>query len=187
MEVEDSETVAATVSELVKAVTATEVETDRDGKSFVTQSPDWWITGRTFGGMVVAQALSAAFQTVSDSLELHSLHGYFLRPIPSGSSSTHRVSELRDGRSFSLREVSSSVDGRESFRMTCSFHAPEPGDEYQLPMAPGIPGPSEVSATEAPFPFDVREIGPTERRDDGSYLSTRRCWFRTRAKPHDWG
>jgi acyl-CoA thioesterase-2 len=180
VEVEDSETVAATVTELVKAVTATQVDTDGDGKSFVTQSPDWWITGRTFGGMVVAQALNAAFQTVSDSLELHSLHGYFLRPIPSGSSSTHRVSELRDGRSFSLREVSSSVDGRESFRMTCSFHAPEPGDEYQLPMAPGIPGPSEVSATEAPFPFDVREIGPTERRDDGSYLSTRRCWFRTR-------
>jgi acyl-CoA thioesterase-2 len=72
------------------------------------------------------------------------------------------------------------VDGNDSFRMTCSFHSPEDGDEYQLPMATDIPNPEAISGVEAPFPFDVREIGPTEQRDDGSYLSTRRCWFRTR-------
>ncbi len=130
--------------------------------------------------MVVAQALNAAFQTVPHSVEVHSLHGYFLRPIPSGSNTTHRVSELRDGRSFSLREVSSLVDGKESFRMTCSFHAPERGDEYQVPMVTGLSLPAAISGVEAPFPFDIRELGPSEQREDGSYLSTRRCWFRTR-------
>ena len=64
--------------------------------------------------------------------------------------------------------------------MTCSFHAPEPGDEYQMPMAPGLPRPDDISGVEAPFPFDIREVGATKRREDGSYLSTRRCWFRTR-------
>ncbi len=64
--------------------------------------------------------------------------------------------------------------------MTCSFHAPEEGDEYQLPVAPGIAPPGEIAGVEAPFPFDIRELGATERRQDGTYLSTRRCWFRTR-------
>ena len=64
--------------------------------------------------------------------------------------------------------------------MTCSFHAPEEGDRYQLPIAPEIPPPSAVDGFEAPFPFDVRELGATERREDGTYQSTRRCWFRTR-------
>ncbi len=180
VEAEDSEIVSATVTELVQAVTAIEVERDRERRTFVTQSPDWWMTGRTFGGMVVAQALNAALQTVPRSLQVHSLHAYFLRPVPSGSDSRHQVSELRDGRSFSLRQVSSLVDDRECFRMTCSFHAPEPGDEYQIPMAPGLPRPDDISGVEAPFPFDVREVGATKRREDGSYLSTRRCWFRTR-------
>lgn len=185
VEVDDSETVSATVAELVAAVTAVEAEGDGATRTFVTQSPDWWMTGRTFGGMVVAQALNAALLTVPPSLDLHSLHGYFLRPVPSGSYSTHHVSEVRDGRSFSLREVSSLVDGKDSFRMTCSFHAPEHGDEYQMPMPQGLPTPDDISGVEAPFPFDIREIGPTEQREDGTYLSTRRCWFRTRERLPD--
>ncbi len=64
--------------------------------------------------------------------------------------------------------------------MTCSFHVPEEGDSYQLPVAPDIPPPHEVEGFEAPFPFDVRELGATEMREDGTYRSTRRCWFRTR-------
>ena len=56
--------------------------------------------------------------------------------------------------------------------MTCSFHAPEGGDEYQLPMGRDIPAPEEIEGFEAPFPFDVRELGATERREDGTYAST---------------
>ena len=70
--------------------------------------------------------------------------------------------------------------------MACSFHAPEEGDEYQLPIGPRIPPPAEVEGFEAPFPFDIRELGHTDQKDDGTYLSTRRCWFRTReALPDD--
>ena len=47
-------------------------------------------------------------------------------------------------------------------------------------MGPDIPLPREIEGFEAPFPFDIRELGATERREDGTYLSTRRCWFRTR-------
>jgi acyl-CoA thioesterase-2 len=108
------------------------------------------------------------------------LHGYFLRPTPNGAESTHVVERVRDGRSFSFREVASQVDGKDTFRLACSFHAPEGGDEYQLPMASDVPMPKDVEGFEAPFPFDIRELGHTERRGDGTFESTRRCWFRTR-------
>jgi acyl-CoA thioesterase-2 len=180
-EAEEAELVSATVADLVAALTAEEQEGRPDGaRVFTTTSPNWWLGDRTFGGMVVAQSLSAALQTGPPGFELHSLHGYFLRPVAPGSETTHAVTAVRDGRSFGTREVLSSTEGKETFRMTCSFHAPEEGDEYQLPLPPGVPPPSEIEGVEAPFPYDIRELGHTEQRADGTYLSTRRCWFRTR-------
>jgi len=178
---EEAEVFSATVDDLVEAVSARASGVDGEGRpTFTTTSPNWWMGDRTFGGMVVAQALSAAMQTVSAGVELHSLHGYFLRPTAPGAQTTHVVDRVRDGRSFSLRDVRSLVDGKETFRLACSFHTPEEGDEYQLPMAPGVPKAQEIEGFEAPFPFDIREIGATEKRGDGTYESTRRCWFRTR-------
>jgi acyl-CoA thioesterase II len=178
---QEAEVVPATVAELVDAVTARPAGTDANGSPmFITTSPEWWVHGRVFGGMVVAQALNAAMRTVPPTLEVHSLHGYFLRPTSPGSQSAHVVEILRDGRSFSTRQVTSEAEGKETFRMTCSFHVPEPGDSYQLLMAPDVPPPAEVKGFEAPFPFDVRELGTTARRQDGTYRSTRRCWFRVR-------
>jgi acyl-CoA thioesterase-2 len=194
VEVDESEFMGGTLAELVEGIVARPVRAGPDGKeAFVTTSPNWWGGERTFGGMVVAQALYAAILTVPGDLDLHSLHGYFLRPSPSGSRSIHRVERVRDGRTFTVREVISEVEGRATFRMTCSFHRPEDGDEYQLPMAPdieiplpdGTDGPDATDDTDgtdgidAPFAFDVRDLGATERREDGTYLSTRRCWFRT--------
>ena len=63
--------------------------------------------------------------------------------------------------------------------MMCSFHIEETGDEYQLPMVPEIPEPTDIDGFDGPFPFDIREIGPTKRREDGTFAWTRRFWFRT--------
>jgi acyl-CoA thioesterase-2 len=178
---EQAEVISASVSDLVGAIRATESGPAEDGRrTFTTTSPNWWFGGRTFGGMVVSQALSAAMQTAPPASEIHSLHGYFLRPTPPGATTEHRVEPIRDGRSFSSRSVVSAVEGKETFRMNCSFHVPEPGDEYQLAAGSGIPRPVDIEGFEAPFPFDIRELGHTEQRSDGTYLSTRRCWFRTR-------
>jgi len=186
---EEAEVVSATVADLVDAISAEEGGPDTQGRpTFTTTSPNWWVGDRTFGGMVVAQALSAALQTAPAGFDVHSLHGYFLRPTAPGARTTHVVETVRDGRSFSTRDVVSTVDGKDTFRMTCSFHLPEDGADYQLPMGPGIPPPRETAGFEAPFPFDIRELGATEQRQDGTYLSTRRCWFRTReALPDDPG
>jgi acyl-CoA thioesterase II len=217
---EEDEFAGGSLSELVEGIAARSVDGGASGMSgvsgvpaadgpstFVTTSPDWWGGERTFGGMVVAQALSAAAQTVAEDLDVHSLHGYFLRPSKPGTLSTHKVQPLRDGRSFSMREVVSEVEGRETFRMACSFHRAEDGDEYQLAMADDIPGPDAVVVGDAtasssatslspppsqappppsqPSPFDIRDLRSTERRPDGTYLSTRRCWVRTRQRLSD--
>jgi acyl-CoA thioesterase-2 len=178
---EEAEVFSATVTDLVDAITAREAGTDGEGRrTFTTTSPNWWMGDRTFGGMVVAQALHAAMQTAPPEVEVHSLHGYFLRPTLPGAETTHVVEQVRDGRSFSMREVRSRADDKETFRLACSFHAPETGDEYQLPLSSEVPPPNDIEGFEAPFPFDIREIGATKRRADGTYQSTRRSWFRTR-------
>lgn len=169
-----------TQAELIKAITATEVEGGGDGyRMFETLSPDWWPGERTFGGMVVAQALHAATRTVPNDVQAHSLHAYFLRPSIQGVPTQHRVDLVRDGRSFITRRVVSEVQGKTVFEMLCQFHAPEDGDEYQLPMASDVPPPGGVLEHELGYPFVMHELGATERREDGTYLSTRRAWFRT--------
>jgi acyl-CoA thioesterase-2 len=196
---EEMEFAEGALSELIEAIVATPLtsvtpdgagpnEIENESSAFFTVSPNWWGGERTFGGMVVAQALSAAARTVAPDFGIHSLHGYFLRPAPPGTTSIHKVQRLRDGRSFSVREVVSEVEERPTFRMTCSFHRVEAGAEYQLPMAGDVPSPDAVEGSEAsasPFPFEVRDLGATERRQDGTYLATRRCWFRTRQQLPD--
>jgi len=190
---EDEEFAEGTLSEIIEAIVAAPVATAAgeattgvdENWTFLTTCPDWWGGERTFGGMVVAQALSAAMQTVAEDVDIHSLHGYFLLPARPGTPSTHKVRRLRDGRSFSTREVVSGVEGRSTFRMACSFHRAEAGADYQLPMASDIPPPDAIKGSDEPFPFEVRNLGSTERRQDGTYLSTRRCWFRTRRRLPD--
>ena len=148
---------------------------------FVARDPDWWHGDRVFGGMTVSQALRAAMATVAGPLTPHSLHGYFLRPVPPASVIDLNVDRVRDGRTFTLRTVTSSVEDKPVFQMTCSFHEDEEGDEYQLAM-PDVPGPEagEERPGDEEMPFAMRELGPTPVQSDGTYESTRRVWFRSR-------
>ncbi|MGH8983283.1 MAG: acyl-CoA thioesterase [Acidimicrobiia bacterium] len=141
-------------------------------------TPDWFGEGRIFGGIVVAQALHAAIQTVPDGPPPHSLHGSFLRAARPGPPVELVVERVREGRSFTTRQVAMSQEERLLFTAMCSFHADEDGDEYQLAMA-DVPGADGLEPD--PYhdgPFDVRDVGPTPRRADGTYESTRRMWVR---------
>lgn len=147
--------------------------------------PDWF-GDRVFGGLLLATSLDAAMRTVDASgVRPHSLHGYFLGPVRPGPVDL-TVDRARDGRTFTNREVRLEQDGTTRFAASVSFHEPETGDDYQLPM-PDTPAPDSLPDTEdAPPGFEVRWVGPTERRPDGTYRSTRRCWERTtRRLPDD--
>lgn len=76
-----------------------------------------------YGGQVAAQAVIAAGRTVPPGRDLHSLHGYFLRPGRPEQRTVFRVERDRDGRSFSARRVVAIQDQVTIFSAAMSFQA----------------------------------------------------------------
>lgn len=98
-----------------------------------------------FGGQVLGQALSAASQTVDPARNVHSVHGYFLRPGDASLPIVYHVEAPRDGGSFTTRTVSAIQKGRSIFTLMASFHGDEPGVSHQTPM-PEVPGPEGIKS-----------------------------------------
>lgn len=102
---------------------------------------------RAYGGQIAAQALMAAGMTVDDhERQVHSLHGYFLRPGQTQETIVYLVDRPRDGRSFSTRIVRAVQQGETIFMMTTSFARSDDGPEHQF-TAPHPPPPEEVPAS----------------------------------------
>ncbi|HKJ55943.1 MAG TPA: acyl-CoA thioesterase II [Nitriliruptoraceae bacterium] len=101
--------------------------------------------GRVFGGQVLAQCLIAAGRTVDAGSErqVHSMHGYFLRPGDSQESIQFSVENMRDGRSFSARRVHAMQEGRILLSMITSFQDPAGGLDHQDEM-PAAPDPESL-------------------------------------------
>lgn len=98
--------------------------------------------GRLFGGLVAAECVMAAYRTV-EAGAIHSLHAYFLRPGSHEHPIRYVVYRIRDGRSFTTRDVVAYQAGEAIFQMSCSFMKPEEGFSKQLP-APEAPDPEEL-------------------------------------------
>lgn len=146
---------------------------------------------RTFGGQVAAQCLMAAVGTVGGDRAAHSLHGYFLRPGRPSEPTVFTVGRIRDGGSFTTREVHAVQDGETIFTMTCSFQVDASGVEHQDPM-PGIPGPDECE-TPASWRYfveewpdwDVRRVARDALVDSDRALARQRVWIRHRERLPD--
>ena len=63
-------------------------------------SPESGFLQRTFGGHVAGQSLVSAVRTVDPRYQVHSLHGYFLRPGDALTRTVFIVERTRDGGSF---------------------------------------------------------------------------------------
>jgi acyl-CoA thioesterase-2 len=100
---------------------------------------------RVFGGQVIGQALVAACRTVEDvaSRPPHSLHAYFLLGGDPKVPIIYEVDRIRDGRSFTTRNVKAIQHGHAIFSMSVSFHGAEPGLTHQFKM-PDVPKPDEL-------------------------------------------
>lgn len=98
---------------------------------------------RTFGGLVLAQALAAANGTVTDQWAVHSLHAYFLRPGNLDHPLIYDVQVLRDGHTFSTRRVDVRQMGRVICQVSASFHVSEDGLDHQDRMPTGVPDPDD--------------------------------------------
>ncbi|MEM1332011.1 MAG: acyl-CoA thioesterase domain-containing protein [Actinomycetota bacterium] len=89
---------------------------------------------RLFGGQVVAQALRAAVNTVDPERVPHSLHSYFIRPGSPTEPVRFEVERLRDGRSFTTRQVVARQSSGAILNASVSFQSPE-DHEADVPVA----------------------------------------------------
>jgi acyl-CoA thioesterase-2 len=115
--------------------------------------------GRVFGGQVLAQALHAASQTVTEKRCAHSMHGYFLLAGDVDLPVIYEVERLRDGGSFSTRRVTAIQKGRPIFNMAASFQLDQPGFDHQIEM-PDVPAPEEV-VSDNEYAGIIKESNPT--------------------------
>lgn len=125
-----------------------ELET-RGADVWVGESPAYsW--GRIYGGLVIAQALWAATQTVNPEHAVHSLHAYFVLGGDPSEPVRYEVDRIRNGRSFSTRAVVARQSSGAIFNLSCSFQRHEFGVETQTADFPAdAPDPSTMSfATE---------------------------------------
>ncbi|KAI9487649.1 MAG: HotDog domain-containing protein [Benjaminiella poitrasii] len=98
-----------------------------------------------FGGQIVAQALRAAFYTIGDEFDIHSLHSYFILPGNVETPVIYQVQRLRDGKSYATRFVTASQKGKAIF--VCSFSFTKPDNSVQLnhqTEMPSVPDPETL-------------------------------------------
>ena len=98
-----------------------------------------------FGGQVIAQALKASSLTVANDRHAHSLHAYFIRQGTCTEPTRYRVKRLRDGRSFSTRQVLAQQSSGTILSLTVSFQIDEDEADIQTCVLPDIPVPEDPS------------------------------------------
>ncbi len=133
-----------------------------EGNIFRGQSQDLGFRS-VFGGQVLGQALSAAYQTIPEDRRAHSLHAYFLRTGDATQPIVYTVDCIRDGKSFTTRRVIAIQKGRPVFSMAASFQVDEPGFDHQ-DGAPFVPGPEGIE-TDLAFAVRYQDKIPAEMRD----------------------
>ena len=125
---------------------------------------------RVFGGQVIGQALVAACRTVEDvaARPPHSLHAYFLLGGDPKVPIVYEVDRIRDGKSFTTRNVKAIQHGQAIFSMSVSFHVHEEGLSHQFKM-PDVPKPdalpSEAEMKERIWPMMPEPVRRYYERD----------------------
>ncbi|WP_413319591.1 acyl-CoA thioesterase II [Agrococcus sp. 1P02AA] len=158
--------------------------------------------GRVFGGQVMAQAVVAAQRTVEADRDIHSVHGYFVRPGDVEQPITLSVERIHDGRSFSTRRVQAYQRGVPIMSMISSFQDLDEGPSSQHPMPRGLPSPDELPSSEELLaayaghpqaraviarPFDIRHVeGPIYLPDpDRPRNGNQHVWIRAKDRLPD--
>ncbi|MGN6550500.1 MAG: acyl-CoA thioesterase II [Pararhizobium sp.] len=144
---------------------------------------------RVFGGQVIGQALVAAQRTVGEGRYVHSLHAYFMRPGDPSVPIVYEVDRIRDGSSFTTRQIVAIQHGAAIFSMSASFQIDEDGFEHQMAM-PETPAPETLMGEEeikAHFldraPENIRRYWQRERPIEIRPLSLAHYVSREKLKP----
>jgi acyl-CoA thioesterase II len=169
--------------------TANTLVTELEDLLTVSRMGDGWYlgkrkaggVGRVFGGQVIAQALAAAQDTVSEERAAHSLHAYFMRAGSEDYEITFRVERDFDGGSFSTRRIIALQQDRPILNMAASFQKAEDGLSHQVAM-PDVPPPEEL-IPESELRIQYAEQIPEAHR--ANFLRERAFESRP-VNPRDW-
>lgn len=126
---------------------------------------------RLFGGHVAAQAVLAAYRTVAEGA-IHSLHAYFVRAGSHDEPIRYVVQRIRDGRTFTTRDVVAYQSDEAIFNLSCSFAKPEEGIT-RGPEPPNLPGPEGLEPWGFPFPGRQQDRARMLSFDRGSAIEMR--------------
>ena len=125
------------------------------------------LNARIFGGLVFAQAMTAA-QATAGGRPIHSAHAYFMRPGNPDVPIDYEVDRVRDGRSFHTRGVIARQGEPAIFDFMASFHSNEPSPVHEAPVT--IPAEPEGEEYEAGILRALRARGidfPAEKFGQG--------------------
>ena len=147
-------------------------------------NPESGYLSRTFGGHIAGQALLSAVRTVGPEYQVHSLHGYFLRPGDGTKPAVYLVDRPRDGSSFCTRRVNAVQNGEVIFSMGASFQTAQDGIEHQDEMPPVV-APEDVDPDVenglAQFAeWDIRRVPQDQVTRLPGKVSQQQVWFRHR-------
>ncbi|MGA4792277.1 acyl-CoA thioesterase [Nocardia sp. AB354] len=104
---------------------------------------------KAYGGDLVAQAATAAMQSVTDGKSVHSMHSYFLRPADIGAHVRYEVEVLRDGRGYSTRQVRGYQNGKPIYVCLANFAAGETSGTHQAEFPTGLLDPEDLPSSAA--------------------------------------
>lgn len=155
---------------------------------------------RVYGGQVLAQAVSAAQQTVDTDRAIHSQHAYFLREGKCDQPIDYEVERARDGGSFSSRRVVASQAGRPVLVCSMSFQLPSVGFDHQAEIPDVQPPESLQSERERALErgrlseefmvitgedLDVRLVDPVNWREPVRRKGLLYAWMKTTGRLDD--
>ena len=113
--------VPAATEEPLGSVTRILSLTAGDGEDVFSGDSLPQLSGRVYGGQVVAQGMLAAAATIEDDGDgerlPHSVHAFFMRGGQPDTPITFTVERLHDGRSFSQRRTAASQEGKQILTM----------------------------------------------------------------------
>ena len=185
------------LDDLLRTLNLAKLESAASGEDRFEGPSQWMPHGRIYGGQVLAQSLVAATKTIDTEgiRNIHSLHGYFLRPGDIELPIVFSVDRLRDGRSFSTRRVQAFQNDLPIFSMIASFQDTDPGLDHQDDFPQNIPAPESLPTaaellgeSEHPVvqywakarPFDLRHVtAPIFFKVEGEHLAHQAVWIKS--------
>ena len=185
------------LDDLLRTLNLAKLESAASGEDRFEGPSQWMPHGRIYGGQVLAQSLVAATKTIdTDGIRnIHSLHGYFLRPGDIELPIIFSVDRLSDGRSFSTRRVQAFQNDLPIFSMIASFQDTDPGLDHQDDFPQNIPDPESLPTaaellgeSEHPVvqywakarPFDLRHVtAPIFFKVEGEHVAHQAVWIKS--------